>query len=318
MSRVVVGGASGFLGRRLCEDFRDEGLEVVTVGRSADSDVRWEDAAGLRAAVDGAELVVGLAGKSVNCRYTARNRAALLESRISTTRALREAIAAATAPPPLWLNASTATIYRHADDRAQTESSGELGTELFSEDLARAWEAELGAGKLPGTRRVALQITIVLGDGGALGPLARLSRLGLGGANHDGWWFPLPGRRAARTWLRPRTRGGAQRFSWVHVDDVSGIVRHIRAHAEIVGPVILGTPTATDNHAFMATLRRAVGARFGVPTPRWMLELGSFAMRTEAELVLKSRWVAPEVLLRTGYHFQFTDLEEAIRASLTR
>lgn len=318
MSRVVVGGASGFLGQRLCDDFRSEGLEVVTVGQSAGSDLRWGDGAGLRAAVDGAELVVGLSGKSVNCRYGARNRAELLSSRISTTRALREAIASASAPPPLWLNASTATIYRHADDRAQTESTGELGTELFSEDLARAWEAELTAGELPGTRRVALQITIVLGDGGALGPLARLARFGLGGANHDGWWLPLPGRRAARTWLRPRTRGGAQRFSWVHLDDVSGIVRHIREHPEIDGPVILGTPTTTDNRAFMAALRRAVGARFGLPTPRWMLELGSFAMRTEAELVLKSRWVEPETLLRTGYAFRHTDLEEAIRASLTR
>ncbi len=318
MSRVVLGGASGFLGARLHADFRDEGLEVVTVGRGAGSDLRWDDARGLAAAVDGAELVVGLAGKSVNCRYTARNRAELLRSRLATTRALREAISAAAAPPPLWLNASTATIYRHADDAAQTESTGELGMELFSEDLARAWEAELMAGELPGTRRIPLRITIVLGAGGALGPLARLARLGLGGANHDGWWLPLPGRRAARTWLPPRTRRGAQRFSWAHIDDVSGIVRHLREHPEIDGPVIIGTPTPTDNREFMAALRRAVGTAFGPPTPRWVLELGSLAMRTEAELVLKSRWVLPETLLRSGYEFRHTDLEEAIRASLAR
>jgi len=314
--RIVIGGASGFIGSRLATAFRADGAEVVTVGHGVGSDLRWEEPDRLRAAVDGAALVIGLAGKSVNCRYTARNRAELVRSRVETTRAITAAIAAAEAPPPLWMNASTATIYRHADDRPQTEADGELGTELFSEDLARTWEAELFTPALPATRRVALEITIVLGDGGALAPLARLARLGLGGANHDGWWPAAPGRRAARTYLRPRTRGGRQRFSWIHLDDVEGIVRFIRDHPEIEGRVILGTPEPTDNRSFMAALRRAVGAGIGLPTSRWMLELGSMAMGTEAELVLKSRWVLPAKLLDAGYRFRHIDLDAAIRASL--
>ncbi len=316
MAKVVIAGASGFIGRSLVAAFRDDGDEVVTIGRGAGSEVHWDDVSGIRAAVDGAELVVGLSGKSVNCRYTARNRAELLRSRVEPTLALGEAIAAAAVPPALWINASTATIYRHAEDRPQTESTGQLGTELFSEDLARAWEGALEAAALPATRRVALRITIVLGDGGALAPVVLLARLGLGGANRDGWWFPLPGRRAARTWLPPRTRGGAQQFSWIHMDDLVGIVRFLRVRPDIDGPIIVGTPTPTDNRGFMAAVRAVVGASWGLPTFRWMLELGSLAIRTEAELLLKSRWVLPERLLEAGYAFQHTDLEAAIRASV--
>lgn len=314
MPKVVIAGASGFLGRALLAALREDGDEVVTIGRGPSSDVSWDDPAGVAAAIDGAELVLGLSGKSVNCRYTARNRRELVRSHIDTTRAIAAAIAAAAAPPALWMNASTATIYRHADDVPQTESTGEYGDELFSEDLAKAWERELFSPELPLTRRVALRITIVLGDGGALAPVAWLARLGLGGANLDGWWFPLPGRRAARTWLRPRTRGGVQRFSWIHLDDVIGVVRFIRREPTISGPVNLGTPSPTDNRGFMAAVRRAVGARLGIPTFRWMLELGSFVIRTEAELLLKGRWVLPETLTSAGYEFVHPELDEALRS----
>jgi NAD dependent epimerase/dehydratase family enzyme len=315
--RVVIGGASGFIGQRLAASLGADGAEIVRVGR-APGEIPWGDAAALRAAVDGASLVVGLSGKSVNSRYTAANRAEIVRSRVETTRALGAAISASAAPAPLWVNASTATIYRHADDRPQTESTGKYGRELFSEDVAQAWEAALFEAELPATRRIPLRITIALGDGSALGPLSLLARLGLGGANHDGWWPATRGRVAARTYLPPRTRGGRQKFSWIHVDDIIGIIRFARAHPELDGPVIAGSPHPTDNAGFMRELRHALGVPFGLPSQRWMLELASFALRTEAELVLKSRWVLPEKLLAAGYEFRHPELGPALRDILSR
>jgi len=309
--RIVIGGASGFLGQRLAAEYRALGADVVAIGRSP-GEIPWGDAEAIRAAVDGASLVIGLSGKSVNSRYTAANRAELVRSRVETTRALGAAIAASARPAPLWVNASTATIYRHADDRPQTESTGEYGTELFSEDIAKAWEAALFEAELPGTRRVALRITIALGDGSALGPLGLLARFGLGGANSDGWWPATPARLAARTYLRPRTSGGRQKFSWVHVDDIVGIIRFAQDTPELEGPVIVGSPNPTDNAGFMRALRKALGVPVGLPSQRWMLELASLVLGTEAELILKSRWVLPEKLLAAGYEFRYPDLDSAL------
>lgn len=313
---AVVAGASGFLGRAITRALADDGLHVRTVSRSG-GDVTWDDDVALARAVDGASLVVNLAGKSVGCRYTEANRAEILRSRVATTQALHAAIAAAHAPPPLWINASTGTIYRHAMDRPQGEDDGELGTG-FSVDVARAWEAELFAGELPGTRRVALRMAIVLGDGPAARQLMTAARLGLGGPQYDGWWFPHrryrgigPDPSGDGRPARHRTRG-RQKFSWVHVDDVVGVLRFVRDHPEIVGPVNVATPEASDNSSLMAALRRRVGAPFGLPATRWMLELGMLVLRNETELLLKSRWVAPRRLLDAGYEFAVTDLDEAL------
>jgi len=313
--RIVVGGASGFIGRHLVGAFRADGEEVVTIGRGAGSDLGWDDVEGIRAAVDGAGLVLGLAGRSVNCRYNARNREIILRSRVDTTRVLGEAIAAAAAAPPLWVNASTATIYRHAEDRPQTESTGEIG-EGFSVEVAKAWEAELFRLELPGTRRVALRTAITLGPGSLLEPMIRLARVGLGGAHLDGPWPSTARRRAAGTQHEFRARGGRQRFSWIHLDDVLGIVRFLREHPELDGPVNAVAPHPVDDRSFMAALRRVLGVPLGIPMPRWMLEPGAWLIRTETELLLKSRWVLPEKLLAAGYEFRHPDLEEALRASL--
>lgn len=313
---AVVAGASGFLGTAIARALREDGYRVVTVGR-AGADVTWDDAAGLRAAVDGASLLVNLAGKSVGCRYTDANRDEILRSRVETTRALHAAVGAAVSPPPLWVNASTGTIYRHATDRPQGEDDGELGAG-FSVDVARTWEAEFFAGELPGTRRVALRMAIVLGDGPAARQLMTAARLGLGGPQHDGWWFPHrryrgigPEPSGDGRPARHRTRG-RQKFSWVHVDDVVGVLRFVRDRPEIVGPVNVATPEASDNRSLMAALRRRVGAPFGLPATRWMLELGMLVLRNETELLLKSRWVAPRRLLDAGYEFTVTDLDEAL------
>lgn len=314
--RVVLGGSTGFIGQDLARRWRAAGREVVTISRH-DADLTWEDQAGIDAAVDGASLVVGLAGKSVNCRYTPPNRAEIFGSRQRTTAALRTAVERAATPPPLWVNSSTATIYRHAEDHPQTESAGELGTG-FSVEVAKAWERELFAGDLPGTRRVALRTAIVLGDGGVLGTLRTLARFGLGGTQYDGRWPVGRARREAGTAHDFRTRGGRQRFSWVHLDDVAGIIAFLERHPELDGPVNAVAPGASDNRTLMATIRRALGIPFGLPQPRGMLELGALGIRTETELILKSRWVAPERLLGAGYAFAHPDLEEAVEASFGR
>lgn len=314
--RVVIGGSTGFMGRFLVPRLRAEGREVITISRSG-ADIRWGDQAAIDRAVDGASLVIGLAGKSVNCRYTPENRAAIFRSRLETTASLSTAIAKAAAPPALWVNSSTATIYRHAEDRAMTESSGELGTG-FSVEVAKAWEQALFAEDLPGTRRVALRSTIVLGHGGVLEPVEKLAGLGLGGAQHDGWWPISRARRAAGTGHLAGARGGRQRFSWVHIEDVARIIDFLEQTPALDGPVNAASPHPVDNAEFMATVRRVLGARIGLPMPRWMLELGAIGMRTETELILKSRWVLPEKLTTAGFEFRYPTLEAAVRESLDR
>ena len=313
---AVIAGGSGFIGGAVSAALVADGYAVRNVGRR--SDVRWSDAAALRRAVDGAALVVNLAGKSVNCRYTDRGRREILDSRVQTTRALREAIASVERPPRLWLNASTATIYRHSTDRPNTEDAGEIGTG-FSVDVATSWERELFTGALPGTRRVALRMAIVIGDGPATRTLFTLARVGLGGTQFDGWCPPHHRYRGIgehptgddrAPWHRT---GGRQKFSWVHIDDVVAAVRFIRDDEQVTGPVNIASPNPTDNRTLMRTLRRVVGARVGLPARRWMLELGMWALRTEPELVVKSRWVLPAVLSARGFAFAHPDLEEALR-----
>ncbi|MGW9112754.1 epimerase [Microbacterium sp. NPDC055683] len=318
---AAVAGASGFVGTALVEALRADGWTVRTIGRTGPA--RWDDPATVASAVDGAELLVNLAGKSVDCRYTDANRDEVYRSRIETTRALHAAVAAAERPPRIWMNASTATIYRHAVDRPQTEAHGELGTG-FSVDVARDWESALFDGRLPGTRRVALRMAIVLGDGPATRMLATLARTGLGGPQLDGWWFahrryrgigPTP----SGDGRPPRHRtGGRQRFSWIHIDDVIGAIRFLIEHDDIEGAVNLASPNPSDNGAVMATLRRIVRMPAGLPAPRFLLEPAMWMLRTEPELVLKSRWAVPERLAAAGFRFARPDLEPALRDALGR
>lgn len=293
MSTVVIAGASGFLGQHLHRAFSADGFEIRTIGRHT-ADARWGD--DLTGVLDGAAALINLAGRSVSCRYTKANADEIFRSRTHTTRELGRALAACDNPPPVWLNSSTGTIYRDARDRPQDEESGELGTG-FSVEVARAWERELDAAPT-GVRKVALRTSIVLGHGGALNPLVNLARIGFGGAEGD----------------------GGQLFSWIHVDDVYGAVRHLMAH-DVSGPVNLATPFPVTNAELMASVRRcfghSLGRRVGVPLPAWSLELGGRIIRTEAELVLKSRWVHPKRLLETGYGFTHPRLDDAL-ADLAR
>lgn len=312
---AVVAGASGFIGSTVARAFAADGYDLRLIGRNAP--VRWGDRDALRHAVDGADVLLNFAGASVNRRYTNRNRRLILESRVHTTRMLHDAVAGAEHPPRVWFNASTATIYRHSMDRPNTETDGRIGSG-FSVDVATSWEREFFAGSLPDTRRVALRMAIVLGDGPAARMMLGLARCGLGGTQFDGWCPPH--RRYRGIGEQPtgpdrapwhRTRGG-QKFSWVHVDDVVAAIRFLRDDERLSGPINVASPRPSDNRTLMRTLRRVTGVPVGLPATRWMLELGTWALRTESELILKSRWVLPESLAAAGFTFAHPDLEAAL------
>ena len=315
--RAVLGGGSGFLGAALKDALEADGYQVSVIGRNG-PDARWDDPAAILRLVDGADLLIGLAGKAIDCRFTDANRDEFLRSRLDTTRALHDAVAKAANPPAVWMNASSATVYRYALDRAQTEADTDFDTG-FSPDVALAWEEEFFRGELPGTRRVAMRITIVLGDGAATDVFFRLARWGIGGTQFDGWWFPHrryrgigPHPTEPEQPLGKRSKG-RQKFSWIHIDDLVGAVRFVRDDPSIEGPVNFSAPTQTDNRGLMATLRRVVGMPVGLPSWRFMLEPAMWVLRKEPELVLKSRWVAPQVLADAGYAFEYPELEPALR-----
>ncbi len=289
LRRVVIAGASGYIGQYLRHALESDGVEVRTIGRGSSADASWAEPRSLVGVLEGADLLVNLAGRSVSCRYNKRNADEILTSRIETTAALGRALAETAEPPSLWINASTGTIYRDARDHAMSESTGEIGTG-FSVAVARAWEHELFAAPTP-VRKVALRMSIVLGaGGGAINPFINLARIGFGG--HMG--------------------SGDQMFSWVHIDDVVGSIWHIYEHAEISGPVNVAAPLPVTNEAMMRDVRRALGRNRGVPTPTWMLEFGSRVIRTEAELVLKSRWLDSRVLAESGFRFRYPTLPAAL------
>jgi uncharacterized protein len=288
MRTAVIAGASGFIGSYFRRELAASGWTVRTVGRSGDA--VWGDTAAITAVLEGADMLVNLAGKSVSCRYSARNTALILASRVDTTAELGLAIAACKEPPRDWFNASTGTIYRDARDRGQTEDDGELGSG-FSVDVARGWEAALEDAATPATRKIPLRITIVLGPGGGvMRPFRNLARLGMGGAQGS----------------------GAQQFSWIHVEDLLRAVLFIHAHPDVAGPVNIASPFPVTNSELMADVRRAVRVPFGMRTPAWLLEMGAVLIRTETELVLKSRWVLPQKLADAGFTWKYPRLAGAL------
>ncbi len=300
MGRIVIAGASGFMGRYLRRRYQEDGWQVSTVGRGADADARWGDERGIRSLLDGADVLLNLAGKSVNCRYGHRNMARIFSSRLLTTAELGRAVEAVEHPPALWLNASTATIYRHADDRPMTDEDGVIGSG-FSVNVATSWEREFFAHDRAGVRQVALRTAIVLGDGSALTPLVMLTRVGLGGRQSGG-----------------KSKGGRQMFSWIHLEDVYRALRFIERTPSIEGTVNVSAPNPVQNRELMRTLRRVLGMPFGIPLFGWMLEIGAFLIRTETELLLKSRWVLPTRLQREGFEFAYPEVEPALRDILHR
>ena len=304
--KIVIPGGAGLLGRTLARAFVAAGHEVVSLSRNPRAKgpgrAVWWDArspGSWQAELEGADVVINLTGRSVNCRYTAANRREIMESRLNSTRAVGRAIAQAARPPRLWLQAATATIYAHRYDAPNDEATGLIGgaesdasdTWRFSIDVAAAWERALQEIALPQTRRVAMRISIVMSPAraSAFDIMLGLVRHGLGGRFGD----------------------GQQYVSWIHEADLVRAVFWLIEHGTIDGPVNLAAPNPLPNAEFMRVLRQTWGARFGLPATRWMLELGAFFLRTETELILKSRRVTPGVLLKSGFEFQFPGWPEA-------
>jgi uncharacterized protein len=304
-SSVVIPGGSGQIGRVLARHFHDRGRPVTVLSRHPQPTpwrtIAW-DGCNLGEwvkEIDGAGIVINLAGRSVNCRYGAANRKEIMDSRVHATRAIGQAIAKAAHPPKLWMNASTATIYRHGLDRAMGESTGELGgtetdappTWRFSIDVATRWEAVFFQSPTPVTRKLALRTAIVMGParGGTFNILVNLARAGLGG----------------------KAGSGRQYVSWIHEVDFVRAIDFLIARDDLEGYVNLSAPAPLANADFMRALRSACGIPVGIPASKWMLEIGAFFLRTETELLLKSRRVVPGRLLAAGFDFQFAEWEAA-------
>lgn len=307
--KIVLAGGTGFLGKALQQFYCNTATEIVVLSRSVNTlaqrpkpcdvvrFVYWPNKLNADRSwmqeLEGAELVINLAGKNVNCRYTPENRKDILESRVNATDAVAEAIRQCAVKPKLWINLSSATVYRHAEDRPQNEFTGEIG-EGFSEDVVRAWEKSF-AQDVGDVRKVTMRLGIVLGTSdGVIPRLRNLVRFGLGGKHGN----------------------GRQMVNWIHVDDFTAIVEWFRVHPETSGAYNTVSPNPVTNAELMKTLRKAMGMPFGLPAATWMLEIGAWLIGTETELLLKSRWVEPKRLKDEGYPFRYPEIGTAVRQLL--
>ena len=303
--KIVIPGGTGQVGQILARHFHANNHAVTVLSRAPHPApwrvVPWD---GLNlgpwvAELEDSDVCINLAGRSVNCRYHPANRRAIFDSRILSTQLLNHVIAKLNHPPAVWLNASTATIYRHALDRPMDEASGELGgnepgapaTWNFSIEVAKRWEEAFFASDLPGTRKVALRSAMVMspGRGGIFDVLLGLVRFGLGGSSGNGRQF----------------------VSWIHEGDFIAAIEFLVARENLCGAVNLASPNPLPNAEFMRALRSAWGTPIGLGSTKWMLEIGALFLRTEAELILKSRQVVPGRLRNAGFHFQFPHWPQA-------
>lgn len=354
--KIVIAGGTGFIGQAMARYFGKDNHVVILSRHAVSNRNNNYNSRLLKAAdgynitywrwdgrhvekhwlndIDGADIVINLAGKSVNCRYTERNRKEVFDSRIDATQAIGQAIRHSRKAPRLWINAASATIYRHALDRPQEEDHGEISERRrdnmpwslidqlrygckkmkaallygrqskqyhqldkdFSVGICRSWEQAFMDEHTPDTRKVALRAAITLGAGGVMEPYFNLLKAGLGGRQGD----------------------GKQMYSWVHEEDLCRIVEWCYEHPEASGMYNCASPNPVTNGEFMRTLRKSTGHYVGLPAFTWLLELGAALIGTETELILKSRWVLPGRLLKAGFRFKYTHAEQAIQDIVAR
>ncbi|MFA1540552.1 TIGR01777 family oxidoreductase [Actinomadura monticuli] len=294
--KVVIPGGTGQVGTILDRALTAAGHEVVVLTRrpSREREIPW-DGRTLGAwaeAVDGSDVVINLAGRSVSCRYTPANLREMMDSRVQSTEVVGAAIAAAARPPRVWLQMSTATVYAHRFDAPNDEATGVIGGGEpgvpgywgYSVRIARNWERAQERAETPGTRKVALRAAMVMSPdrGGVFDVLSWLARLGLGGP----------------------VAGGAQYVSWIHDRDFVRAVEFLIGRDDLAGPVNLAAPGPLPQRRFMRALRAAWGVPAGLPATAWMAEVGALAIRSDTELLLKSRRVVPGRLLDAGFAFE--------------
>jgi uncharacterized protein (TIGR01777 family) len=297
--RIVLPGGAGYLGRLVTNYFVRQGYEIVVLTRRA-----LPDQEGVRYAAwdgetlgdwaqyfEGAAAIINLAGRTVNCRYNAKNRQEIYDSRLRSTQVVGEAVARCASPPQLWMNSSSATIYRYADDRPMDEATGEIGTG-FSVDVCRKWEKTFFDAPAPHTRKVALRSAMVFGrgEGGVFQACENVVKRGLGGT----------------------LGSGNQMVSWIHHLDFARSLHWIIEQEELQGPINIASPSPLPNREFMRTFRAMCQQKVGLPAARWMLEIGALFLQTETELLLKSRWVVPGRLRDSGFQFLYPEWSRAL------
>ena len=310
--KIVIPGGSGQVGTLLARRFQADGHEVSVLSRGSKSApwkvVEWDGKTlgGWKHELDGADVVINLAGRSVNCRYNTSNRQQIVDSRVESTRIVGQAIAESRRPPKVWLQASTATIYAHRFDVANDEATGIIGgrepnvpeTWKFSIEVAKAWEYALDQAATSNTRKVKMRAAMVMSPDkdGIFDTLLTLVKRGLGGT----------------------AANGRQYISWIHEYDFINAIYWLIDQPNIFGAVNLASPNPLPNAEFMRILREAANVGIGFPATRWMLEIGAAFMRTETELILKSRRVVPGILLKKGFQFQYPNWEVAAKELICR
>jgi uncharacterized protein len=299
-SKIVIAGGNGFLGSALAQYFNGKGIKIILLARKPvqtrqHSNVKWvywdgEKLNTWSKELEGADVLINLAGKNVSCRYTPENKRLIYDSRLKSTHILGEAIKQCIRPPSLWINASSATIYRASYDKLMSEKDGETGDD-FSMDVCKKWEAEFNRQHVPGVRKIIIRTSIVLGNGGgAMPPLRNLVRFGLGGKQGK----------------------GNQYCSWIHIGDFCRVIKWMIENQDFAGVYNVTAPLPLPNVEFMKTLRQAMKMPVGLIAPEWLLRIGAIFIRTEPELILKSRKVYPKRLLDEGFVFEFSDIKAAM------
>ncbi|MEI6752559.1 MAG: TIGR01777 family oxidoreductase [Paludibacter sp.] len=287
MKKVIIAGGTGFIGSYLTTRFMENGYDVMVVSRFPEH-IQW-NVNELARTFEKADLVINLAGKSINCRHTAKNSKAIINSRIDTTKIIGKAIQNCKFPPQLWINASATGIYQPSVLIPMTEDSP-AGDDFLAE-VVKKWEQAFFDFNLPHTRQIALRTSVVLGkDGGALSPLIMLTRFGLGG----------------------KQATGNQMMSWIHVEDYFRIVQFVMENQKIEGVLNCTSPEPLSNKLFMNTLRKTLQMPIGLPAPKVAIQLGSIIIGTEPELILNSSYVLPERLTKAGFTFTFPDLSSTL------
>lgn len=296
--KIVLAGGNGYLGRVLANYYKDKASEIIILSRhekQTDRNIRtvvWDGKTWGKWAAElvNADILINLCGKNVNCRYTDKNKKEIFASRLLPTELLGKTIHDLVEPPKIWINVSSATIYRHAEDRPQDEVNGEIGSG-FSVDVCTAWETAFYKYDTPKTRRIALRMGIVLGRSDSVFPrLLHLVKLGLGGKQGN----------------------GQQYVSWVHEHDAARSTEWFADHPELNGVFNCTAPYPVKNTVLMKTIRNINGTLVGLPAPKWLLEAGAVFIGTETELILKSRWVLPKRLMDTGFKFEFRQVRDAV------
>lgn len=294
-------GGSGHVGQSLRRHFEANGHEVLVISRSGSDGWDGKSLGPWTSKLEGSDVVINLSGRSVNCRYNRANLDEMMASRVNATRVIGEAIRQCTKPPKVWINSSTATIYQHRFDAPNDDHTGILGSEadrmpakwLASVNIAIAWEEALWKAEVSATRKIAIRSAMVMApiDGSIFAVLVGLARRGLMGTQ----------------------AGGKQYVSWIHEQDFCRAIDWIVEHSDMQSPINVTSPNPLPQREFAKILRDAVGAKIGLPATRWMLELGAIGMRTETELLLKSRRVVPSLLLESGFKFDFPHWTAASR-----